>query len=781
MINSGKVDLCLENKDFKGLESHYQSDNNTFFYYIITKFQAQESQYPFVKEIFNTLGISFSLADNNAAGQNIVVEALQNHKYSKIPLYLYLSKNPASELTGFSAELLEKIFFGVVMKVDSNTENSKEYVKATMLLIENGLDLNVTIHGDPLIFFFPGKVSSISFLEALEKMGVDLNEKEPDENRSLLHRAAEKGDLDLIDWLVKDKAVDIEIGDEDRVTPLGAAAESLNIPSIKHLLSLGASKKSQDKWGFFALQQIAISMSYGEPKVDDLLEGISLLSDKDNQIDSNLLLDKLAAEQTPAIKEMLSFRFRVFEWLKQYQISESDSIPLIFKAIIEDSLDESLRKFSSIVDQVNLEWNGLSPLLLSLALRKEVAFRRMVELGADLNIKDSEGKTVMHYAPLMNSADILEFLKKQGADHDITFSDFRTPNDQILSHLDFNNATYFVRNHTVQDHLYGLFQLGNATANYTLDYRYTNIAIPVAEHFWDAWYFALGRKMMSEFSDIRVHVVHHDQATEDLLIQFDGFLLQGSASPGYPDQEFNISGFGLDQNIDALYQKTLAVSAKHFIPVMGSCAGNQHIALYNGMSVKKVKGYSGSVNHTAYPVKGGMTYFMSLSTQEQHDVLFNQKNIDVSYKVVTAHGYAVSEKSKSETAKISAYSEENIVEGVGNSHMFGFQFHPEVSYLFSDGTEGANRQSLIYKNFYRFAAQHNTWKNFGITNGLAQNTTMFAKDNANKLLFQKFSDAATFHEESGADVCEFAPSGEDSFDLPSPSLGLINDQADTLD
>ena len=156
MIDSGKVDLCLENRDFEGLEVHYQSDKNAFFNYIITKFQAQDSQYPFVKELFDKLGVSFSLADKSAAGQNIVVDALQSQQYEKIPLYLHLSNNPKLELGGFDLDLLEKILLSIPVKSDNNTKSSTDKTKAVILLIENGLNLEVTVSGDPLIFFFPG-------------------------------------------------------------------------------------------------------------------------------------------------------------------------------------------------------------------------------------------------------------------------------------------------------------------------------------------------------------------------------------------------------------------------------------------------------------------------------------------------------------------------------------------------------------------------------------------------------------------------------------------------
>jgi len=66
--------------------------------------------------------------------------------------------------------------------------------------------------------------------------------------------------------------------------------------------------------------------------------------------------------------------------------------------------------------------------LMSLCAEKMVeAAGRAVDLGADIDIQDSDGWTALHYAASLNQYTVVAKLLEQGADTDLVNSDGDTP------------------------------------------------------------------------------------------------------------------------------------------------------------------------------------------------------------------------------------------------------------------------------------------------------------------------------------------------------------------
>ena len=72
-------------------------------------------------------------------------------------------------------------------------------------------------------------------------------------NKTLLHFAAEKNDLDIVQLLLSQNVVDVDALDVHLITPLMLASRHGHLPVCDLLLSKGANINHQDKFKFTAL------------------------------------------------------------------------------------------------------------------------------------------------------------------------------------------------------------------------------------------------------------------------------------------------------------------------------------------------------------------------------------------------------------------------------------------------------------------------------------------------------------------------------------------------
>jgi ankyrin repeat protein len=123
-------------------------------------------------------------------------------------------------------------------------------IEAVVLLLRHGASVHGVCPGDatPLLVAVLNRQFEAAHL--LLAAGADPNARN-DEGQSILCTAVSHGDLALVQLLL-DCGADIEThGMINAATPLGWAADRLDIPMIKLLLQAGANPQAYDAWGHF--------------------------------------------------------------------------------------------------------------------------------------------------------------------------------------------------------------------------------------------------------------------------------------------------------------------------------------------------------------------------------------------------------------------------------------------------------------------------------------------------------------------------------------------------
>lgn len=206
-----------------------------------------------------------------------------------------------------------------------------------------------------------------------------------------------------------------------------------------------------------------------------------------------------------------------------------------------------------------------------------------------------------------------------------------------------------------------------------------------------------------------------DMDNKEFLSIFSGFINPG-ARDSYPK---TMKEFGLEdmdesemEDEEVAYQKVIDFAIKRGIPYIGFCAGNQHLALYNGGKLHKVSGYDGN-NHKAVFNTGSIAYFYTLSTLEQHKLLDSCFMPDVIINNIdTAHSYAVVPHAPGEGVEVGAVSEEGVVQSIATSlRHTAFQFHPEDHYS-EILNKKINREKNILDNFFKMVMQQHAAKTY---------------------------------------------------------------------
>ena len=70
----------------------------------------------------------------------------------------------------------------------------------------------------------------------------------------------------------------------------------------------------------------------------------------------------------------------------------------------------------------------------------------VVEQGADVNAKDNDGMTVLHWAAMRNTVEVVQWLVEQGLDINATDSDGETPLDKAIN-AGSNKSVQWLREH----------------------------------------------------------------------------------------------------------------------------------------------------------------------------------------------------------------------------------------------------------------------------------------------------------------------------------------------
>ena len=212
-------------------------------------------------------------------------------------------------------------------------------------------------------------------------------------DRSVMHLAAYLGNAEIIELLSK-KLVPTDVLDADRRTPLHYAVLWGTTGNAISLIENGASLESTDK-------QEASPLWYSKDR-----EMAKVLIDRGAKVNENS-------------KIRLPLLFKTLGYVT-WKGRQPDN-PKILKTLIELGIDST-----QTIDGPFGE-TGITPLMHACSHGSVESVRLLIESGADVNAKNGNGRTAMHYAAKGRSPAVIQLLRKHGAQVDLRDKEGITP------------------------------------------------------------------------------------------------------------------------------------------------------------------------------------------------------------------------------------------------------------------------------------------------------------------------------------------------------------------
>ena len=242
--------------------------------------------------------------------------------------------------------------------------------------------------------------------------GTVLQSKEPAKTKFVydtsLVRAIKTGDADRVRTLIYAN-VDVNERNYAGITPLTVAAEKGNMAIIKLLVEEGsASVNLTSSYGVTPL--IAAAAAGQREAVEYLIKNGTDVTAKDD-LGKTALLHAMAANDRRLTENLLSLNTRAINLP-----DNMGNTPLIYAA--QNGSTDNIRvllKYKVDPDYQNPA-NGLSALSAAAAAGQEKAAQMLVSEGANINLKDKEGRTALFYAAANGQTALIRQLVRMGAD-----------------------------------------------------------------------------------------------------------------------------------------------------------------------------------------------------------------------------------------------------------------------------------------------------------------------------------------------------------------------------
>ena len=241
----------------------------------------------------------------------------------------------------------------------------------------------------------------------------------------------------------------------------------------------------------------------------------------------------------------------------------------------------------------------------------------------------------------------------------------------------------------------------------------TNILISHGAGFWSTSIWATAGSIASNREEVDFYLVEDyvvKKAGENFIQQFDAIINPGAAD-SYPKflKSFTKHDCSFALSIEQHFQNMLMQADKFNIPYLGICAGAQHLAMYYNGSLEPVNGYLASKHKITFAERG-LSYFMSLTKNQQKEALQKCEFPEISFTGSTYHNFAALRDKLGINIELGAISEEGVAMAYAsnNGMMYATQYHPELYYNVMD--DNSIPQKSWLDNFIDLAQMHHEYR-----------------------------------------------------------------------
>jgi gamma-glutamyl-gamma-aminobutyrate hydrolase PuuD len=216
------------------------------------------------------------------------------------------------------------------------------------------------------------------------------------------------------------------------------------------------------------------------------------------------------------------------------------------------------------------------------------------------------------------------------------------------------------------------------------------------------------RKLHKKNPDLFFYIIEPEMLEQEpeLMERFCGFILPGSPEGHSMKYEEAVKGGVMKAPRVKAYLQVLDHAAKHRLPVLGICGGNQFMGLWHKGDGTTPADQTDKAESVVFE-PGNLLYWMMLTDEEKDAVIERCEMPEISFPVTRMHHNAIDANNPGEGLTIAAKSRLGTVLSVtDNVRALGVQFHPEmVAYSMNENEEADLRHAQIFENFVQMSAR----------------------------------------------------------------------------